>query len=169
MDYPDKDQTARRVRVRTEDNFVVDLTPGDAALRVKRLSPQAVLPKRGSGSAVGYDLTALERCVVPAGSWAKVPTGLALGIPEGFYGRIAPRSGLAVNSGIDVFAGVIDPDYRGEVQVVLMNHGSWPLWVDPGDRIAQLILERVGLLPVLEVEELGETQRGKGGFGSTGS
>jgi dUTP pyrophosphatase len=172
MDDLNKDFAPRRVRVRTEDNFVVDLPvremSAEMTLRVKRLLPEAVLPQRGTAAAVGYDLASAERTLIPAGEWRRVQTGLAVAIPEGFYGRVAPRSGLAVRSGIDVFAGVIDPDYRGEIQVVLMNHGSNPFWVNPGDRIAQLILERVGLLSVLEVEDLENTARGVAGFGSTG-
>lgn len=139
------------------------------ALLVKKLNPLAKLPTRGSEFAVGYDLTSVEQVDIPAfGSRKIIKTGLSISIPENTYARIAPRSGLACRSGIDVGAGVIDPDYTGEIQVVLFNHGNTPFTVEVGDRIAQLILEVVRTPPVLEVENLPVTQRGGSGFGSTG-
>lgn len=145
------------------------------SVSVKRLVPHAVWPKRGTPGAVGYDLAAAVDAVVPPnGGTAMVGTGLALVIPTfkggdlQVYARIAPRSGLAVKNGIDVLAGVVDPDYRGEVRVVLINHGSEPFQVRPGDRVAQMVFETV-VTPVLEeVERVTETDRGNGGFGSTG-
>lgn len=95
-------------------------------------------------------------------------TGLSIACPPGTYARIAPRSGLAVKRGIDCGAGVVDADYRGPVGVVLFNFGAEDFVVEVGDRIAQLILEKVNMAPVAEVEELAETARGAGGFGSTG-
>ena len=99
-----------------------------------------------------------------------VGTGISLEIPEHVYARIAPRSGLAVKHGIDVLAGVVDSDYRGEVRVVLINHGDEPFVVRPGDRIAQILFELIASPPpVLQVTyALGATERGAGGFGSTG-
>ena len=97
-----------------------------------------------------------------------VSTGLAFAIPTGNYGRIAPRSGLAVKNSINVGAGVIDSDYRGEVRVLLFNHGDVDFVISEGDRIAQLIIEKYTPTELVEVETLGETQRGEGGFGSTG-
>lgn len=96
-------------------------------------------------------------------------TDLAVEVPAGCYGRVAPRSGLAAKHHIDVGAGVIDEDYRGNVGVVLFNHGAEPFVVQRGDRIAQLICERCVLPELLEVDSLDETQRGAGGFGSTGT
>ena len=97
-----------------------------------------------------------------------VKTDLSIACPPGTYARIAPRSGLAVKKGIDCGAGVVDADYRGNVGVVLFNFGTEDFVVEVGDRIAQLILEKINMAPVVEVEELTETERGAGGFGSTG-
>lgn len=164
----------RRIRVRTKDNLVIDLDRliGDSqpVLRVKRLTPEAKLPTRGSEAAIGYDLYACDKVLLPAqGPHRRVGTGIAVAIPDAHYGRVAPRSGLAAKHGVDVLAGVIDADYRGEIQVILINHGHDPLWINPGDRIAQLILERASIMPVDEVAELDGTARGAAGFGSTGT
>ena len=97
-----------------------------------------------------------------------VGTGLAFGIPEGNYGRIAPRSGLAAKHSIDVGAGVIDSDYRGEVKVLLFNFSDVDFKFNEGDRIAQMIIEKYTMTLITEVEKLDETVRGDGGFGSTG-
>ncbi|KAK9841037.1 hypothetical protein WJX81_007151 [Elliptochloris bilobata] len=139
------------------------------ALRVKKLAPQAVLPKRGSAGAAGYDLASAYDCVVPARGKAVVRTELAIAIPAGTYARVAPRSGLAVKHFVDTGAGVVDEDYRGEVGVVLFNHSVVDFQVKAGDRVAQLILERIVTPDVAEVENLDETLRGAGGYGSTGT
>jgi len=109
--------------------------------------------------------------VVPAKGKALIPTGLAMAIPIGNYGRIAPRSGLAAKNFIDVGAGVIDADYRGEVKVLLFNFGEADFKVQPGDRVAQLIIEKYTRTEIEEVADgadLESTERGEGGFGSTG-
>jgi dUTP pyrophosphatase len=98
-----------------------------------------------------------------------VSTGIAIGIPNGTYGRVAPRSGLAAKHGIDVGAGVIDPDYTGEVKVILFNNSDNDFEIKKGDRIAQLILEKVLTPEIKELGELAKTLRGEGGFGSTGT
>lgn len=139
------------------------------SLRVKRLRENAHLPTRGSSGAVGYDLYSDEDVVVPRGARTLVGTGVALVLPVGTYGRVAPRSGLAVKHGINVGAGVVDPDYTGEVKVLLFNHGSDAFEVKRGDRIAQLILERCETPDVEEVGAIEDTERGAGGFGSTGT
>ena len=105
-------------------------------LQIKKLNPQALLPKKGSEFSAGYDLHALSEALVPARGKACIPTGIAMAIPEGNYGRIAPRSGLAAKNFIDVGAGVIDADYRGEVKVLLFNHGEEDFVINPEDRIA---------------------------------
>lgn len=138
------------------------------SLVVQRLSSQAKLPKVASSGAAGYDLFASETMIVPARGKALVPTGLAIAVPQGHYGRIAPRSSLAWKHHIDVGAGVIDRDYRGPVGVVLFNHANEDYSIDVGDRIAQLILERISECPVHETDQLVPTERGSGGFGSTG-
>lgn len=138
-------------------------------LLVKKLSENAVLPVRGSALAAGFDLASAESVVVPARGKAIVKTDLAVATPLDCYARIAPRSGLAAKKFIDVGAGVVDADYRGNVGVILFNFGEQDFAVAPGDRVAQLILEKVHLnCEVAEVPELPDTERGAGGFGSTG-
>ncbi|YP_094055.1 E4 ORFA [Bovine mastadenovirus A] len=133
-----------------------------------RVSDSAVPPKRASNGAAGYDLCASHYVEIQAGSRALVPTGLKLRIPEGHYGRVAPRSGLSVTQGLDVGAGVIDSDYRGEVFVLLFNHGNHHVLISPGQRVAQLVIQKISLPEVQEVDTLDDTERGEGGFGSTG-
>ncbi len=118
----------------------------------------------------GFDLASAYAVTVPARGKAVVRTGLAIAIPENTYARIAPRSGLAVKNFLDTGAGVVDYDYRGEVGVVLFNHSEVDYEVKVGDRVAQLILERISMAGVEEVTdgELFATERGAGGFGSTG-
>ncbi|KAH7729190.1 DeoxyUTP pyrophosphatase [Aphelenchoides avenae] len=137
-------------------------------LEFVRLTEKASAPFLGSEKAAGADLCSAEDCVIPAGERRLVGTGLQLAIPEGHYGRVAPRSGLAVKHGIDVGAGVVDADYRGELKVLLFNFGGSDFEVKVGDRIAQLICERISHPILREVQELTETKRGAGGFGSTG-
>jgi dUTP pyrophosphatase len=138
-------------------------------LRVKKLVDSAQLPTRSSEAAVGYDLHSVSGYVILPGRRAVVSTGISVQLPPGVYGRVAPRSGLAVKNGIDVGGGVIDPDYTGELKVVLFNHDQNPFVIKPGYRIAQLILERCEVPPVLEVQRVVETQRGQSGFGSSGN
>ena len=137
-------------------------------LHFKRLHPEARLPTRGSAGAAGLDLYAVERVTIEPGGRAAVRTGLAVAIPRGFYGRVAPRSGLAVRHGLDVLAGVIDSDYRGEIRCALVNLGREPFEVEPGARVAQLVVEAVASPEPAWAEELEETARGAAGFGSTG-
>ena len=137
-------------------------------LKVQKLSNNAALPKRSTDGAAGYDLCASQDCTIPAGGKGLVKTGLAISFPAGLYARIAPRSGLALKKFIDVGAGVLDHDYRGDVGVILFNHGDQDFEVKMGDRIAQLILEKIDTLPVEEMQGLDDTVRGSRGFGSTG-
>ncbi len=141
---------------------------GDEVLLVKKLSPEAILPIRGSKDAAGFDLSAAHSSVVPAGGMSMIKTDLAIATPPGTYGRVAPRSGLALKKSIATGAGVIDADYRGNVGVILFNHGKEDFVVNHGDRVAQLVLERVCMASAEEVKELPETARSGGGFGSTG-
>ena len=137
-------------------------------LQVKKLVEKAILPSKGSQYAAGYDLHAIHEGKVPARGKALVGTGLAFGIPEGNYGRIAPRSGLAAKNSIDVGAGVIDSDYRGEVKVLLFNFSDEDFCFNEGDRMAQMIIEKYTMTTIQEMETLDATVRGEGGFGSTG-
>ena len=139
------------------------------ALRVKRLNDNATLPVRGTPGAVGYDLACIEDFVLDTQSHLLVPTGLGFQLPNGVYGRVAPRSGLTVKHGIHIGAGVIDPDYMGEVKVAMFNLGLAPVEFKKGDRVAQLILERCEVPDVVEVDILVATSRGDNGFGSTGN
>lgn len=142
------------------------------SLRVRRLDPAAVLPRRAHVGDAGLDLHALENAELAPGARASVATGIAVEIPEGQAGLVLPRSGLAARHGIALVnaPGLIDSGYRGELRILLLNTDrSEPVLLAAGDRIAQLVLVRVELLEVEEVSELGESERGEGGFGSSGS
>ncbi|KAI5798459.1 deoxyuridine 5'-triphosphate nucleotidohydrolase [Pyronema domesticum] len=138
------------------------------SLQIKFLSSTARAPTRGSEFAAGYDIYASKATTIVARGKGLVDTDIAMAVPAGTYGRIAPRSGLAAKNFIDVGAGVIDADYRGQVKVLLFNHSDVDFEVKEGDRVAQLILERIYTPDVVVVEELEESVRGAGGFGSTG-
>ena len=144
----------------------------EICLHVKKLRPGARVPTRGSAFAAGYDLYACleESVTIAPGETVGVGTGLALALPEGWFGGIFARSGLSVREGLRPAncVGVCDADYRGEYIVALHNDSSLPRVVEPGERIAQLILLPCRTLKFDEVDELPETQRGAGGFGSTG-
>jgi dUTP pyrophosphatase len=140
-----------------------------ATLNVKKLVPNAVLPTRGTPGSAGYDLYSTDGFIVMPGHRVVIPIGVSVQLPVGTYGRIAPRSGLAVKHGIDVLAGVVDPDYTGELKVVLVNTDlRRAFMIRPGYRIAQLILENYTAAEVVEVPYVPETDRGEAGFGSTG-
>jgi dUTP pyrophosphatase len=126
------------------------------------------VPEYGSVAAAGADLRASEGIVLAPGARAAVPTGLHLEIPSGHVGLIWPRSGLAVKHGVDTLAGVVDSDYRGEVRVVLINHGQEPFTIHAGDRIAQILVQKVERVTFVSAVEISGTARGTGGFGSTG-
>ena len=142
------------------------------AIRVKKLRPGATLPAYGSLGAAGADLTACleESVTIGPGQTAFIPTGIALEVPENYAGLVYARSGMACKQGLAPAnkVGVIDSDYRGEIGVGLVNLGSEPYTVQPGDRIAQLMVVPVVQPTVTVAEDLDETDRGAGGFGSTG-
>jgi dUTP pyrophosphatase len=142
-------------------------TPLDI-LRFQRLDPRAALPMRGSSFAAGLDICSIEDLIIEPHQRATARTGLAVAIPHGFYGRVAPRSGLAVKHGLDVLAGVIDSDYRGELCCVLYNTGDAAIELPAGSKICQLIIEKIITPKATWVADLDETARGAGGFGSTG-
>lgn len=142
--------------------------PGIPFFRVKKLSENAVVPSRASPLSAGYDLSSAAESKVPARGKALVPTDLSIAVPQGTYARIAPRSGLAWKYSVDVGAGVIDADYRGPVGIVLFNHSEVDFEIKVGDRIAQLIVQKIVTPEVEEVDDLDATVRGSGGFGSTG-
>ncbi|XP_018620537.1 deoxyuridine 5'-triphosphate nucleotidohydrolase, mitochondrial-like [Scleropages formosus] len=152
---------AKRFRVEAE----AELRP---VLKFAKLSENATVPTRGSARAAGYDLYSAYDYTVPPLDKAVVKTDIQIALPPGCYGRVAPRSGLAAKNFIDVGAGVVDEDYRGNVGVVLFNFGKEPFQVKKGDRVAQLICERICYPELEQHESLDETARGHGGFGSTG-
>lgn len=145
-------------------------------LQVFRLRPElAALPTYATSGAAGLDLAAALEApfTLQPGDRLAVPTGLAVALPQGYEGQVRPRSGLAFKHGVTVLnaPGTVDEDYRGEVRVLLINHGKSPHTIQPGDRIAQLVVAPVTRVDVEEVESaetLGQTHRGDGGFGSTG-
>jgi len=137
-------------------------------LGFKKLDPKAVLPTRGSLCAAGLDLYSLEAVSLNPHERRLIRTGLAVAIPEGCYGRLAPRSGLATKQGLDVLSGVIDADYRGELQCLLHNTSNETVELPAQTRICQLIIEKIMTPSPVWVDDLTDTLRGAGGFGSTG-
>lgn len=141
-------------------------------LPVRRLRDGAVLPARAYAGDAGFDLAACEQVVLDPGERAVIPTGLAVAIPDGYAGFVQPRSGLAARHGITIVntPGLVDAGYRGEVRVVLLNTDSRePFVVEPGMRIAQLVVVPISEIAVREVEQLPESERGERGFGSSPS
>lgn len=139
-------------------------------LKVYLRSDKATLPTKGSALAAGYDIYAAEDAVIPGHGQGMVSTDISVVVPIGTYGRVAPRSGLAAKHGISTGAGVVDADYRGEIKVILFNHCDRDFAISKGDRIAQLVLEKIVNADIKQItlEELDITDRGEGAFGSTG-
>jgi dUTP pyrophosphatase len=140
-------------------------------ISVKRLDPDLPLPRYALASDAGLDLHAAQRVVIAPGARALVRTGLAVAIPPGWAGLVLPRSGLALRHGVTVLnaPGLIDAGYRGEVKVLLVNHDPHATaTVERGERVAQLIVQTVASVELVEVDELPASERGGGGFGSTG-
>ena len=140
-------------------------------MRIQKLRPEAVLPEYAHGPAedAGMDLRAVESVTLDPGIPRLVPTGLAIEVPPGYEAQVRPRSGLALKHAIAMpnAPGTIDPGYRGEIRVILLNLGREPYTIQPGDRIAQMIVGRYETVEWTE-EELAQSQRGTGGFGSSG-
>jgi dUTP pyrophosphatase len=142
--------------------------------QIKRLphNPDLPLPQYMSEHAAGMDLYAAvdNLTVIPPGGWKLIPTGLAIALPDGYEAQVRPRSGLALKQGVSILntPGTVDADYRGEVGVILMNHSDRDLIIKRGDRIAQMIVNKIEKIQFEEVSELPETERGAGGFGHTG-
>jgi dUTP pyrophosphatase len=137
---------------------------------LRRLDRELPVPRHAHPGDAGIDLYAREAATLAPGERRLVPTGIAVAIPEGFVGLVAPRSGLAIRSGVGIVntPGIVDSGYRGELLVALINHGSAPVDIARGDRIAQLVVVAVSAIEFEEVDALDETGRGEGGFGSTG-
>ncbi len=145
----------------------------DSAVRIEvvRSDPAVVLPGYAREGDAGLDLAAAATVTLESGGRELVPTGLHLAIPDGYAGLVMPRSGLALRSGVTVLnaPGLIDSGYRGEIGVLLVNHGARPVVIQRGERIAQLVIQPVARAELVEVHELPESRRGEGGFGSTGA
>ncbi|AMV72088.1 dUTP diphosphatase [Desulfuromonas carbonis] len=140
---------------------------------VKKLHPQAILPRYMTAGAAGLDLcAALDQALhLAPGERRLVPTGIALAIPAGFEGQVRPRSGLALRQGLTMLnsPGTIDSDFRGEIGLIVINHGQEEAVINPGDRVGQLVIAPIVRAQLVEVEQLDDTCRGIGGFGHTGS
>jgi dUTP pyrophosphatase len=139
---------------------------------VKRLDPQVPLPKYGKAGDAGADITTRVDVTIPPGERALVPTGLAIALPFGFAAFVHPRSGLAIKHGVSMVntPGTVDAGFRGELQVILINHDlREPISFKKGDRVAQIVIQRVEAAEFLEVAELPGSERAEGGFGSTGT
>ena len=138
-------------------------------IQIKKLADDATIPTKSNISDAGWDLYSSGMAtIVYSGERKLISTGISIAIPDGYCGLIWPRSGLSVNSGIDILAGVIDSGYRGEVKVCMLNTSDTLVHIHPGDRIAQLIIQKVEDVSFTEVKNLDDTSRGDGGFGSTG-
>lgn len=137
-------------------------------MEYKKLSENAKEPIRETNGAAGYDLYSATTNVVPSRGRCLINTDIALHIPDGYYGKIAPRSGLALKYGLDVGGGIIDSDFRGGIGVILFNHTDCPYYVKKHDKIAQIIIMPIITPKLKEVNDLSITERGTNGFGSTG-
>jgi dUTP pyrophosphatase len=148
------------------------VSPSKIAIRRIPEASDLPLPERATAHAAGFDLRAAVAAplVVEPGARALVPTGVAIALPQGYEAQVRPRSGFALTSGVTLLnaPGTIDPDYRGEVGVIVVNHGSQPVTIARGDRIAQLVIQKLPDVELEEVESLPDTSRGGGGFGHTG-
>lgn len=137
-------------------------------IRLSKTRSDAIYPTRGSDGAAGWDLYSVDSAYIGPGERQLIDTGIASEFSEHVSGIIKPRSGLAYKHGIDVLAGVIDSDFRDSIKVLLINHGDQPFVVSPGDRIAQIVFAMVFHNVVEHDGQVSETERGTGGFGSTG-
>lgn len=136
-------------------------------IKIRKLSQTCIVPKRQTPGSAGYDLYSDERAVIGPNTSYVIQTGISMQLPKGTYGRVAPRSSMA-SKFTSIGAGVVDSDYRGEVKVLFFNHSSEYIVIKHGERIAQLIVEKIATPEIEIVEELDDTDRGEGGFGSTG-
>jgi len=139
-------------------------------IKIKKCCDHAIVPRYAHADDAGMDLCAACDMTIPAGEWARVPTGIAIELPQGTEAQVRPRSGLAAKYGVTMLnsPGTIDAGYRGEVCVLMINHGKAPFEIHTGDRIAQLVIAQYVHAELEVCDELSDTQRGMGGFGSTG-
>ena len=139
-----------------------------SVLKFKKFHPDAQIDSPVHPGDVGYDIHAIEEVFIPRGENRKVPVGFALEIPEGYYVRVATRSGHGIKKGLQIHSGTVDSGFRGQLDVTVYNHSQSNYLVVKGEKIAQLILEKSIVFPLEEVQELSESVRGEKGFGSTG-
>ncbi len=145
-----------------------DSYAGRSDVKVKRLNESATVPTKANNLDAGWDLYSTENLLIEPNQRSIVKTGISLHIPERYVGLIWPRSGIAVKYGIDVFAGVIDAGYRGEIGVCLFNSSDKDFYIKEGDRIAQILFQKVSQHRLVEVSDLDDSDRGQKGFGSSG-
>lgn len=138
-------------------------------LEMKKLVPEAKLPSRAHVDDAGLDLYSVENCVLVSGERRAIKTGIAMSIPTGYAGLIWDKSGLAAKAGLKIMGGVIDASYRGEIQVIMVNLSQESYTIERGSKISQMLIQKIELPEICEVEELDDTLRGEGGFGSTGT
>lgn len=137
-------------------------------IKIKKLHPDAIVPSYAYATDAGMDLFSAEDVTIPAGSTIAVATGIAMEIPEGYAGLIWDKSGLAINHGLKTFGGVIDAGYRGEVKVGMRNFNSHEHIIKAGNKVAQMVIQKIESPRIVLADELSDTPRGDGGFGSTG-
>ena len=166
--HPDEKAREQMLRESQNRHRAPSPTWNGPVLKVKKLNEEAIVPTKANISDAGYDLYALSGAIVEKNCHKLIKTGIALAIPEGYVGLIWPRSGMAYKHGIDVFAGVIDSSYRGDVGVILYNSQRLDYKIQKGDRIAQILFQRIENFDLNLVENLDDTNRGTGGFGSSG-
>lgn len=145
------------------------MSQDDQTIKVLLLSENAKLPVKGSKHSAGHDLFCIETFDLPPGKFKLINTGISIEIPDEHYGRIAPRSGLALSHGIQVLGGVVDSDYRGEIKVILYNVSEINKTFLKHDKIAQIIIEKISTAEFILADQLSRTSRDAGGFGSTGN
>ena len=163
------DQESRNNMLKEHRKKAYKNTHQPFSIRCKRLSEDATIPTRAYEHDAGWDLYASDKTYIMPSQRRLVKTAISVAIPEGYVGLIWPRSGLAVKSGVDVFAGVIDSGYRGEVRVCLYNSSETQLEINKGDRIAQILFQEIPQTTIVEVDDLNDSKRGHGGFGSSGA
>ena len=142
--------------------------PNRNDIKVKRLNEDSIIPTKANHSDAGWDLYSIENLLIEPNSRALVKTGVSFAIPERYVGLIWPRSGMAVKHGVDVFAGVIDAGYRGEIGVCLFNSSEEDFYIQKGERIAQVLFQKISQHELIEVLDLSHSDRGLKGFGSSG-
>ena len=163
-----REQMLKQSQLKSQKHRAPFPTWNGPVLNVKKLHENATVPTKANGSDAGYDLYALEGAIIDKHCHKLIKTGIAMEIPDGYVGLIWPRSGLAYKYGLDVFAGVIDSSYRGDIGVILYNSQYSNYNLEKGDRIAQILFQKVEDFDLNLVENLDDTKRGTGGFGSSG-